>query len=88
MRLDKLKLDLTIIKEAKMIRVIGQLGCSNCEIAKLDLKKKGIDFTYELMMSLSEEEQDRLYNMAEEKNMTKMPLILLDDVLVSINDLQ
>jgi hypothetical protein len=54
------KHDINIIhnKEANMIRVVGQLGCSNCEITKQILKKKGVSFEYELLSSLSGEEQD------------------------------
>jgi glutaredoxin len=71
-----------------MIRVIGQLGCSNCEITKQILKKKGIKFEYELMSNLPNEEQDILYSLAELKGYTNMPLIFSDNQLVDIAQLQ
>lgn len=71
-----------------MIRVVGQLGCSNCEITKQTLKKKGIQFDYILLSSLSDEEQDALLSLAELRGKTKMPLILKDSDLVDIVDLQ
>ena len=70
-----------------MIRVVGQLGCSNCEITKQVLKKKGVKFTYEILSALPEDEQDKLLTMAEEKKQTKMPLIFKDDALVNISEL-
>lgn len=71
-----------------MVRVIGQLGCSNCEITKQVLKKKGIKFEYELLTNLSSEEQDTLLSLAELKGISKMPLIFNDDQLVDIAELQ
>lgn len=70
-----------------MIRVIGNLGCSNCEITKQVLKKKGIDFSYELYVNLPDEEQIKLEELATNKGMIKMPLILKDDELVTIAEL-
>lgn len=70
-----------------MIRVIGQLGCSNCEITKLILKKKGVDFTYQLITDLSEIEQDELFNMAEIAKKTNMPMILKDNEFTDISEL-
>jgi glutaredoxin len=74
-------------KEAKMIRVIGSLGCVNCEITKQTLKKKGIGFTYEIFNQLPENEQIKLNTMATSKGILKMPLILKDDELTTIAEL-
>lgn len=71
-----------------MIKIIGQLGCSNCEITKQILKKKGIKFEYELMSDLPYGEQNTLLDLAELKGFTKMPLIFKDDQLVDISQLQ
>jgi glutaredoxin len=70
-----------------MIRVIGKLGCHECEITKLTLKKKGIDFSYELFNELSDEDQTKLSNLAASKKMMRMPLILKDDELTTIAEL-
>lgn len=71
-----------------MVRVIGQLGCSNCEITKQILKKKGIKFEYELLSDLPYGEQNTLLDLAELKGYTEMPLIFNDDQLVNIAQLQ
>jgi glutaredoxin len=70
-----------------MVRVIGSLGCINCEITKQTLKKKGVDFTYEILNQLSEEEQSKLTDLAKSKGLLKMPLILKDDELTTIAEL-
>jgi glutaredoxin len=70
-----------------MVRVIGQLGCANCQISKMTLEKKGVDFNYEIFDDLSEEEQIKLENLATSKGMMKMPLILKDNELVTIEEL-
>lgn len=70
-----------------MVRVIGSLGCVNCEITKQTLKKIGVEFTYELFNQLPEEEQMKLEQMATSKGLLKMPLILKDDKLTSISEL-
>jgi glutaredoxin len=70
-----------------MVKVIGSKSCVNCEITKQTLKKKGIEFTYELMSELSEEEQSMLNDMAVKKKMIKMPLILKDNELTTIAEL-
>jgi|BioPla2DNA2_1021312.scaffolds.fasta_scaffold298155_1 glutaredoxin len=70
-----------------MVRVIGSLGCVNCEITKQTLKKKGVEFIYELFNQLPDEEQIRLEEMAASKGLIKMPLILKDDELTTISEL-
>ena len=70
-----------------MVRVIGSLGCVNCEITKQTLKKKGVELIYELYNQLLDEEQIRLEEMAASKDLIKMPLILKDDELTTISEL-
>lgn len=70
-----------------MIRVIGQLGCSNCEIVKQTLKKKGVEFEYIFLNNLSLDEQDAILDTAEKNGYTKMPLIFNNDELITIAEL-
>jgi len=70
-----------------MIRVIGSKGCVNCEITKQTLKKKGIEFSYELLSDLPDSEQSQLNEMARSKGLMKMPLILKNDELITISEL-
>lgn len=70
-----------------MIRVIGEKGCSRCEITKQILKNKKIDFSYELLSDLTDEEQDELMNKAELKGLMQMPLIVKDNELVEVKEI-
>ena len=70
-----------------MIRVIGSLGCSRCEITKQVLKNKKVEFKYELISELSELEQDELLSKAQSKGMMNMPLILKDNELVDVKEI-
>jgi len=70
-----------------MVRVIGQLGCVNCEIIKQTLKKKGIKFSYEIFSELSEDEQLNFKELALEKGLLKMPLIIKDNEIMTISEL-
>lgn len=70
-----------------MVRVIGSKGCINCEITKQTLKKKGIEFSYELLTELPEDEQTKLNELATNKGLLKMPLILNDNELVTIAEI-
>ena len=70
-----------------MVRVLGSKGCVNCEITKQTLKKKGIEFRYELLSDLPDDEQTRLNEMAKNKGLLKMPLILKNDELTTIIEL-
>ena len=70
-----------------MVRVIGNKSCINCEITKQTLKKKGIEFSYELFSELSEDEQNKLNELAISKGLMKMPLILKNNELITIVEL-
>lgn len=70
-----------------MVRVIGNKGCVNCEITKQILKKKGVKFSYELFSELSEDEQNKLNELAISKGLMKMPLILKNNELITIVEL-
>ena len=70
-----------------MVRVIGNKSCVNCEITKQILKKKGVKFSYELFSELSEDEQNKLNELAISKGLMKMPLILKNNELITIVEL-
>ena len=70
-----------------MVKVIGQLGCSNCLIVKMTLEKKGVNFTYQLISELSDTERNELFNKAELANKASMPMILKNDEFVDISEL-
>lgn len=70
-----------------MVRVIGEKGCSRCEITKQILKNKKIDFTYELLSDLPTEDQNELLNKAQLKGLMQMPLILKNNELVEVKEI-
>lgn len=70
-----------------MIKVMGEKGCSRCEITKQILKNKGLTFEYVLLSEQSEDEQIKILSLAQEKGMMHMPLILKDDKLIEIKEI-
>lgn len=70
-----------------MIRVIGNKSCLNCMITKETLKKKGITFTDELIDSLPLEEQKQLIDIASKSGLQRMPLILNNGELTTLDKL-
>jgi len=59
-----------------MIRIIGTTGCSRCIAKKNEYTKKQIDFSYELLENLSQEEQDKILKYAEENKIFSFPIII------------
>jgi glutaredoxin len=70
-----------------MIRLIGNHGCSRCEMTKKILENKGIEYTYEYLSNLSEAEQTDIMEMAKEKGMMAMPMILRDNKLIDMKEI-
>ena len=68
------------------IRLIGNNGCSRCEIVKNILVTKGIDFTYVMLNDMSQEEQDNVLLMARKKGMLNLPLIIKNDTLITLEE--
>jgi len=70
-----------------LIRVIGNHGCSRCEITKQILTNKGIEFEYELLSDLPEETQKLYMKSAKLKGQLNMPLIFKNDELIDIKEI-
>lgn len=70
-----------------MIRVIGNYGCSRCEIIKQILSNKGVEFKYELLSDLPKEMQRIILNKAKAKGQLNMPLIFKDDEIIDIKEI-
>lgn len=70
-----------------MIRVIGNYGCSRCEIIKQILSNKGVEFKYELLSDLPKETQRIILNKAKAKGQLNMPLIFKDDEIIDIKEI-
>ena len=70
-----------------MIRVVGNYGCSRCEITKQILKNKGVDYEYQYLNDLSEKEQEEVMNMAKEKGQMALPIILRDNQIIEVKEI-
>jgi len=70
-----------------LIKVIGNNGCSRCEITKQILTNKGIEFEYELLSDLPEETQKLYIKSARVKGQLNMPLIFKDNEIIDIKEI-
>ncbi len=70
-----------------MIKVIGNHGCSRCEITKQILTNKGVEFEYEILSDLPEETQKEFMKKARLKGQLNMPLIFKDNELTDIKEI-
>ncbi|MFW6377520.1 MAG: glutaredoxin family protein [bacterium] len=69
-----------------MIKVIGTIGCSKCNIIKSKLENKGIEFNYVLLNELTNEEQDEALDKAKDSGLSSFPIILRDDEVVKLEE--
>jgi len=70
-----------------LIRVIGNHGCSRCEIVKQILTNTGIEFEYEILSDLPEETQKKYMKEARSKGQLNMPLIFKDNEIIDIKEI-
>ena len=70
-----------------MIKVIGTQGCSRCMMTKNILTKKNIDFTYDLITSLSQEDQNKYIKLAQDKGFMNFPIIIKNNEIVTLEDI-
>jgi len=70
-----------------MIRIIGNEGCSRCEITKQILTNKEVQFTYELLENLPDEDKKSILKKARVKGILNMPLILKDEEIIDIKEI-
>ena len=68
-----------------MIELIGTSGCSRCLMVKSILAKRNINYTYTLFEDLTQNEQSRYMELAE--NQLTFPLILKENNIIDIKDL-
>lgn len=64
-----------------MYLIIGKENCTNCEITKMKLKNKEIEFEYKLLEDLTTDEKKDYMKMAREKGILEMPLIIKDGIM-------
>ncbi len=69
-----------------MLLVIGTENCSKCLMTKNILDSKGIEYTYQLLNSLSKHEQDIYLDMAQKVKQMSMPLIIKDGQIITLQE--
>jgi glutaredoxin len=62
-----------------MYKLYGEHACTACLVAQNRLKANKVEFTYQHLDELPEEEKELLVAKAVEQNKVKMPLIVKDD---------
>lgn len=68
------------------VMVYGANGCSACEMTKKILKEKNVEFSYELLEEVNQGIYDEVMEAAKKKGIRSMPIIIKDDVAVSISE--
>lgn len=71
-----------------MINLYGKENCSRCEMVKNILTQKNIEFTYEILESLEENEKKEIMATARKKGMLSMPLIIKDGEMITIQEVK
>jgi arsenate reductase-like glutaredoxin family protein len=71
-----------------MYLLIGKENCSRCESIKLELENKKISYKYKLLNELPEEDKTKYLKLAREKKIIELPLIIKDNVLLSIQEVR
>lgn len=69
-----------------MVKLIGMNNCGKCIMTKQILENKNVEYEYILLEDLSKEKQDEYMNMAKEKRMMSMPLILKNEQLITLQE--
>lgn len=61
------------------IKVVGNKGCSRCNVTKNLLDKHKVPYDYVLFDDLSKHEQGQLLDQAKEVGVNALPIILVSD---------
>jgi glutaredoxin len=69
-----------------MIKIIGLKNCSKCTVVKGILDSKAIEYEYNILTELPEEERRKYAQMARDVNYNTMPLIIRDDKLITLQE--
>jgi glutaredoxin len=69
-----------------MLKVIGLENCGKCTITKNILEERNIEYEYDVLSNLNQEDQRKYAKMARESNYNSMPLIIRDDKLITLQE--
>ncbi len=69
-----------------MIKVLGSKSCGRCDMIKTILNNRGVIYDYLLLEDISDLERNKYMDMAVTKGHRTMPLILKDEILISLEE--
>lgn len=69
------------------IRIIGTKNCSRCEMVKNLLTSKKIEFNYQIIDDLNEDEKNEIMNLGELNNQRSFPFLISGEKLLTINEI-
>lgn len=69
-----------------MILLLGKEFCSACNMTKTILKNKGVEFEYKLLSELDDSDKNKYLNLAEEKGINNLPIILDNDEIKTLKE--
>ena len=70
-----------------MVTIIGNVGCTNCEKAKMLLERKGIEFEYKLLNELPKQEKFEVLQLSRANKQVSLPIILKDGAYTTLENL-
>lgn len=71
-----------------MIEIIGRNSCSICKDVKGFLEGKNVRFEYSLLEDYSDYAKNELLELAGSKNISTMPLVIVDNELITVEELK
>ena len=70
-----------------MIKVIGNKGCSRCEMVKNILSNKNVEYEYILFLDLDKKEQDELIERSKNAGQLSFPIIMKGENIIDIKEI-
>lgn len=70
-----------------MIKVIGKINCSKCDMVKKLLENNNIKYEYKLLDNMQENERKLIINIAKKQKIFEFPLVFKDDKLITLDEL-
>lgn len=70
-----------------MIKVIGNKGCSRCEMVKNILSNKNVEYEYVLFSDLEKKEQDKVLDLSKSAGQLSFPIIMKGENIIDIKEI-
>lgn len=70
-----------------MIKVVGNKGCSRCEMVKNILSNKNVEYEYILFLDLDKKEQEELMEKSKSIGQLSFPIIMKGENIIDIKEI-